>query len=86
MTARELEFARLDALMARLLPIVNVEVGAAMVDAARSAGSVNQMPEPFRVWLTAPDDLPWEILEINYAQVMEAREKGEVPPMVEGTP
>lgn len=82
------EFARLDGLLGALIPILNVEVQAEIIEAARQAGSVERMPEPYRSWLsaTSTDDLPPEVLEINYAEVVAARENAEVPPAVaEGT-
>lgn len=82
MSDRIAEFARLDGLIGQVKHVFNVEVQEELVEAARKAGSIDAMPEPYKSWLSASsiDDLPPEVLERNYADVLIARGELEAPP------
>ena len=77
---RIVKFAQLDAAVGRIKDWLNIEVQGEIIRAAREAGSIDRMPEPYRSWLAMEfDELPPEVLEINYGEVVAAREMEEPP-------
>lgn len=49
------QFATLDGLVGRIKGALTVQAQVALVEAARQAGSVEAMPEPFKSWLFVTD-------------------------------
>lgn len=72
---RIIKFAQLDAAVGRIKDWLNIEVQEQVITAAREAGSIDRMPEPYRSWLSMEfDELPPEVLEVNYGEIVAARE------------